>query len=111
MVQWTISSDERRSGARPSATRGRDAASSSERQPPGTNGNLHVEFHNHRHVIAGFLPAAHLFDDLVRLERALQAGARPDMIQAAAAVGSFPIGGAIAPPAVNFLLRRDELAG
>jgi hypothetical protein len=52
-----------------------------------------VELHDHRHMIAGFLPAAHLLDDLVRLERALQAGARPDMIQTAAAIGLFPIGG------------------
>ncbi len=33
------------------------------------------------------------------------------MVQPAAAVRGFPVGGAIAPPAVDFLIRRNEVAG
>ena len=52
-----------------------------------------------------------MFQDLVRPGAPFQAGAGPDVIEAAAAIGGFPIAGAIAPPAVNLFLRRNEMPG
>ncbi len=49
--------------------------------------------------------------DLRGFERAFQARAEPDMVQTPAAVRGFPVGGAIAPPGINFLVRRNEVAG
>src|SRR3569833_4183814 len=87
--------------------RATNAASLSERP----EAQLDFELHHHRHMIAGLLPAAHLFQNLLRFERALQTGTGPDMVQPPAAVRSFPVGGAITPPGIDNLDRRDELAG
>src|SRR5580698_378698 len=45
-----------------------------------------LNLHHHRHMIGGFLPAAHLLEDGLGFQRAFEARTEPDMIQTPAAV-------------------------
>jgi hypothetical protein len=77
----------------------------------GKNGSgraLEGNCRQHRYVVGRFFPTARLANNGVARYRAFQRPADPDVIKSAAAVRGFPITGAVAPPGVDFLLRRHE---
>src|SRR5512146_1460436 len=70
----------------------------------GAGPTSNLQLHDNRHMIRRLLPAAHLLQDGLGFERALEAGAEPDMIEPAASVRGLPILGAVAPPGIDFLV-------
>src|ERR1700735_381963 len=66
--------------------------------------------HDYRHMVRRLLPTTHRPQDLIAGKARHQIRGHPDMVEAAAAVARLPILGAIAPPGIKLLLRRDEAA-
>src|SRR6202040_472528 len=68
------------------------------------------EIHDDGNMVGGLVPTARLAQDPRILDIRRQARRYPDVIQPPAPVGGIPIGGAIAPPAVEALAGRNDLA-
>ena len=69
-----------------------------------------VEIDDNWCVIRGFLPTAGLAQDAGTLKRLFQGWCDPDMVKAPAFICRIPIASTIAPPAIERLFRRNELA-
>src|ERR1700732_3297021 len=57
------------------------------------------------------LPAAGIAGDAEIADAVLERARYPDVIEPSAAIGQRPIGGAVAPPGVDFFGERNALAG
>src|SRR5262245_21775752 len=65
---------------------------------------------DHRHVVGALHPTARGLEDLGAGDLRHQRRRHPDVVEAAAAVGGIPVLGAVAPPRIKLLLRRDHVA-
>ena len=61
-----------------------------------------------RHMVRRPLPAAGVAGDAEIADEILQRARNPDVIEPAAAIADGPVGGAIAPPGVDFFRKRDR---
>src|SRR5690348_13378715 len=71
---------------------------------------LDLQRHRHRHMVRWPLPAAGVAQNPEIADRILQRAGNPDVVEPAAAVADGPVGGAVAPPGVDFLRQWNPLA-
>src|SRR5205085_10260698 len=71
---------------------------------------LAVEANDHRHVVGGALPVAYRTLDFGTGQALDQRRRHPDVVEPATAIGGLPVAVAIAPPRIEPLGRRNEVA-